>query len=740
MIVSPGIAYKLQKQLMNRFLTIALAVCLLTADARAVTFDAKQSKWITMRVGQILDLHHFLHKPLDDEVSKMHLDFMLDRLDYYHMFFLQPDVDEFRKKYETSLDNAVLVGESKAANEIFTRFKQRLNETTNRIERLLGGEFDFTKDERFTVDRHDAKWPADQAEADEVWRKRIKYELLAGRLNGDDAGKIKERIRKRYARMAKEYGKFQSSDVLELYLAALGRAFDPHSAYMAPEAAENFDIHNVSMQLTGIGAVLQEEDGYTKIVSLSPGGPAAKGGELKPDDKIIAVAQGKEEPVDIIDMRLGDVVQLIRGEKGTEVRLTVIPADASDTAERKVISIIRDVIKLEEQLAKGYLIEQPGAKGETRRFGVVDLPGFYKDCSKDVAGLVEQLESRQIEGLVLDLRRNGGGLLDQAVEMAGLFIKKGAVVQVKDFQGRVIKLDDEDETVSYDGPLVVMVGKHSASASEIVAGALQDYGRAVVVGDIHTHGKGTVQTLLDVTRQLPPGVVEDAGQLKFTIQKFYRVAGNSTQKDGVTPDIILPSVLNVLDSGEAYLPNVMASDKITPANVEKVNRVTPFLSRLRIASSERVTSDQDFKYISEDIEAVKKQKEDKSVSLNEAERRAEMKKQKAKAEARKKERRARADLGVKVSMLIWQKREGKERIEVVTKPAPEPEEEADETETEDEDEAEKERSRKARSGEEDPTVPPILKDAHLREGIAILRDYADLAQETWLAAKTKDKK
>jgi len=287
---------------------------------------------------------------------------------------------------------------------------------------------------------------------------------------------------------------------------------------------------------------------------------------------------------------------------------------------------------------------------------------------------------------------------------------------------------------------VVMVGKHSASASEIVAGALQDYGRAVVVGDVHTHGKGTVQTLLDVTRQMPPGLVDDAGQLKFTIQKFYRVAGNSTQKDGVTPDIILPSVLNVLESGEAYLPNVMASDKITPANVEKVNRVSPFLSRLRVASSERVAADQDFKYIAEDIETVKKQQQDKSVSLNEAERRAEKERLKAKTETRRKERRARTAGGEKVSMLIWQKREGRERIERVTKPAPEPEEDDDSSGEAEDEEAERKKSREARSGEEEPMVPPILKDAHLREGVAILRDYAELARETWLAAKAKEEK
>jgi carboxyl-terminal processing protease len=725
---------------MTRFLITGLAALFLCADAGAVTFDAKQSRWITMRVGQILDLHHFLHRPLNDEVSKMQLGFLIDRLDYYHMFFLQSDVDGFRAKYETTLDDAVLDGRSNAGYEIFNRFRQRLNETTNRIERLLGGEFDFTKEERFTVDRHEAKWPADQAEADELWRKRIKYELLGGRLNGDREDKIKDLIRKRYSRTARDYGKFSSSEILELYLGALGRAFDPHSSYMAPEAAENFDIHNVSMQLTGIGAVLSESDGYTKIVSLSPGGPAAKGGVLGPDDRILAVAQGDAEPVDVIDMKLGDVVQLIRGPKGTEVRLTVIPADADD-AERKVISIIRDVIKIEEQLARAYLIEQPGANGGTNRFGLIDLPGFYKDCSKDVAGLIERLKSERIQGLMLDLRRNGGGLLDQAVEMAGLFVKKGPIVQIKDFQGKVVKLDDEDEQIAYDGPLIVMVGKHSASASEIVAGALQDYGRAVVVGDIHTHGKGTVQTLLDVTRQLPPDVVKDAGQLKFTIQKFYRVAGNSTQKDGVTPDIILPSVLNVLETGEAYLPNVMASDKITPANIERVNLVTPYLGRLRIASSARIGSDQDFKYIAEDIETVKKQQQDKSISLNEAERRADKKKQKTKADARKEERKARPPSGEQVTMFIWQKREGKERIERVTKPAPEAEEEEEPAEgDEEEDEKAKARSRKARSGEEEQTVPPILKDPHLREATAILHDYTDLAQKTWLAAKTKEKK
>jgi carboxyl-terminal processing protease len=740
---------------MTRLLITGLTLALLTTGATAVSFTTNQSLWITRTVAQILDQHHFLRQRLDDDISRKHLSFMVNRLDYFHMFFRQTDVDEFGKEFGTSLDDLVLKGKVEPANILFQRYLKRLNEATNHVDKLLKLEFDFTKKERFQPDRHKLGWPKNKKDWDELWRQRIKYELLNGILAGDEDKETRERIWKRYARMARDYNKFDSSEVLQVYLASLGRACDPHSGYMAPIVAQNFDIHNVTMQLTGIGAVLSEDDGYTKIVSVSPGGPAARSKQVFPDDRIVSVGQGEKKPVDVRDMSLNNVVSMIRGKKDTEVVLTMIPAEAVDNSELKVVRLIRDVIKIEGALARAYLIEVPGGKGDAQKLGVIDLPTFYDKCSYDIERLIEKLEAQGATGMILDLRRNGGGLLTEAIALAGLFIKDGAIVQVKDFRGSTMQLDDEDDRVVYDGPLVVMVGKHSASASEIVAAAIQDYGRGIVVGDIHTHGKGTVQTLLPLKNQIPSKVVEDPGKLKFTIQKFYRVAGHSTQKDGVTPDIILPNVMNHLESGEAYLPNVMESDSITPADVKKVHRVTPYLERLRGAVSDLVQTDQDFKYIDEDIEVAKKQKEDKTVSLNESERRTEKKKLKDKIEIRNKERKSRAASGTKVTMLIWKKQNAKEHIEVVTKPTPEPPEKDEseksakkdpksatekgagkKPETGKKPAAEKKKPAKKKDIKEpEPTVPPIMRDPHLRVTVSILSDYVNLANETWLAKK-----
>jgi carboxyl-terminal processing protease len=766
---------------MNRKLSTGLLLCfsLSVFTAQAVKFEDREMARISATVAQLLDGVHYANRKLDDETSRMHLDFYLDTYDYYHMFFLQPDIDEFRDRYGAILDDKIRRGDVEAGKVVFKRFLLRMKETTNRVHNLLAKEFDFTKEERFLPNRHEQGWPADEAAADDLWRKRIKWELLGDRLRIKEGAeeekrteaveKAKERIGKRYDRLARMYHKYDSSEVLEAYLTALGRTFDPHSSYMAPEAAENFNIHNVSMQLTGIGAVLREEDGYTRIVSLSPGGPARKSKQLRPEDRVIAVAQTNLPPVDVVDMKLGDVVKLIRGPKGHEVRLTVIPA-AGDESDTKEIRIIRDVIKIEEGLARGFIIENPSASGKVRKLGVVDLPGFYGKSGEDVKRLIDRMKKDGVGGIVLDLRRNGGGLLDQAVELAGLFIDKGPVVQIKNYAGRVQALHDRDPEIAYDGPLVVLVSKHSASASEIVAGALQDYGRAIIVGDIHTHGKGTVQTLYPLSQMIPSKAVADPGKLKFTIQKFYRIAGNSTQKDGVTPDIILPNVLNHLETGEAFLPNVMESDSIKPEEFERQHRISPYLNRLRIQSGERRTADTDFTYIDEDIEQVKAQQADKTVSLDEAARRAENKERRGKIDIRVAERRKRGPVAERVTLLKWKKQNGTEKIEIITKQAPDPYLKAEEKEAEPEEKkaepkqagkdskpkddakpaVKKPDAKKTEPKKGDPKaakvepeaddaevefeVPQIMRDIHLREALAILGDYVILSGGTALAS------
>jgi len=408
---------------------------------------------------------------------------------------------------------------------------------------------------------------------------------------------------------------------------------------MSPSEAANFDIQHISLSLTGIGAQLVWEDGNTKIKDLIPGGPAALSKQLRPSDKIIAVAQGSEEPVDVVEMPLKKVVDMIRGKKGTEVRLTVVPAKSPDT--KKVITLIRDEIKFKEQFAKARVYDYTDAEGVAQKIGVVTLPQFYDNCASHVETLIERLKKENISALVLDLRRNGGGILDEADQHTGLNIKKGPVVQVKEPRREATVLNDGSSKVAWDGPLVVAVGKLSASASEIVAGALQDYGIAVVVGDQSTHGKGTVQQVLSLETVVQKSSVENPGKLKMTVSKFYRVSGSTTQKQGVTPDIILPSIYDYLDIGEAALDNPLPADQTTPANYTPVDQVKPFLSELQAASKVRVSQSKDFGYLLEDIEDVKKRKEEKTISLNEKVRIEEREEDKARIEKRKKERAAR---------------------------------------------------------------------------------------------------
>lgn len=481
-----------------------------------------------------------------------------------------------------------------------------------------------------------------------------------------DAEEIVELLSKRYHRMLHMFQEWDSDDVLERYLTALAHVYDPHSDYMNASAAKNFAI-GMNLALFGIGAVLTTDlDGYCKIQELKPG-PAMKSKQIKVGDRIIAVAQSNGPPVDIVGMNLNKAVQLIRGPKGTEVRLTIIPVD--NPSERRVVSLIRDEIKLEDQEVKGRLIELPGESGKPLRLGVIDLPAFYatidrptevvgegggpdalrptpRSTSADVAKLLKKFREQNVAGVILDLRRNGGGSLDEAIKVTGLFIKQGPVVQVRTTDGHRFVRADEDGEVAYDGPLVVLTSRFSASASEIVAGALQDYGRAVVVGDSATHGKGTVQNLNPLApfvEAFSPGLTNDPGQLKITIQKFYRPSGASTQLRGVIPDIVLPSVWNYSkEIGEDALENPLPWDTIPAARFERLDLVTPSeLTELLLRSNARVATNQDFVYIREDIELFRKQQADKTVSLNEQERLREREEARARQKARDEERRAR---------------------------------------------------------------------------------------------------
>ena len=718
---------------------IATITLLTTPLGQAVELSEKDSGKIARVVGFLLSQTHFKRTPLNDDISTAFLKKYMESLDYSRMVFLQSDYDEFESKYGTLLDNLTKRGDVSPAFEIHKRYFTRLKTAHSWLEGIIWTNFDFTIDESFVADRTKTNWPANEKEARDLWRKRIKYEVLGTRLgkrrgveamkakvnNGEVARKDdgtpvklydikteKEKILRRYERFLRVRTEMDSGDVLQVYLTALSNGYDPHSDYFSPREAENFEINNIKLSLTGIGARLQWDDGYTKLIELVPGGPAIRSKKLKPGDRITAVAQGeKGEAVDVIEMELDKVVDKIRGEKGTMVRLTIIPVDAADDSETREVRLIRDKIKLTDSLAKSQVIDYPGGGDSQPRLGVINLPQFYENCARDVALILERFRKEKVSGVVLDLRRNGGGLLPEAVKLAGLFIDQGPMVQVIDSRRRKQVLQDNDSKIGYDGPMIVLVGKLSASASEIVAAALQDYGRALIVGSLSTHGKGTVQTVMPLNNwvRLP-----DSGKLKLTVSKFYRVVGSTTQKQGVTPDLILPSPYDYMEIGEASLPNSLEADHTEKLNYRQVNRVAGRIEPLTKLSNGRVKDDQDFAYILEDIEILKKRLENKSISLNETKRLSEKDEEKAKRDTRRKERKTRGDaketvFDLTIKMIKTNTELGDE-VENEEKPirleeTPEDGEEVEEL-------------------EEEEAQPKL--DPHMRETLHILHDYIKL--------------
>lgn len=703
---------------MNFIAKTLLALALFAQTASAIDFTRVQAGRISWAVGQLLEHVHYTQKPFDNEVSQAFLKSYLNALDYNHLLFLQTDVDEFTERYARSLDEATMSGDVKPAYTIFDRYLERLTERHRAVEKMLLEKFDFTEDESFLVNRNKAPWPKDAAEAEKLWKARLKYELLQGKLNKEKPEETLKLISRRYARLEKTMREFDSEEILQTYLTSLAHVYDPHSDYMSPTEAANFEINNISLSLTGIGAQLEWDDGYTKIKALIPGGPAELSKQLKPNDKIVAVAQGEEEPVDTVEMRLNKVVGMIRGKRGTEVRLTIIPANSPDGSVKKVITLIRNEIKLKEQFAKAKIVETKTADGQVERLGVVNLPQFYDNCAEHVEKLVTRLKAENVTGIVLDLRHNGGGILDEAVRLTGLFIKKGPVVQVKDHRKQTTVLEDKDGKVAYDGPLIVLVGRLSASASEITAAALQDYGRALIVGDQATHGKGTVQQVLALDQMMRSESVPNPGKLKITVSKFYRIAGGTTQKQGVTPEIVLPSVYDYLDLGESSLEHALAADNTTPLTYPHLERVKPYVADLTAKHKARIQDNKDFVYLNEDIEQVKKRQEEKTISLNEKKRLDEKAESKARLETRKKERASRktpADRTFEVDIetvdankpltLFVPGAKSKEAEELAAAPTPNPD------------------------GETETDVEPPT-DAQLDETLRILNDYAGLLKKS----------
>ncbi len=570
-------------------------------------------------------------------------------LDNQHLFFLDSDLSEFSKRYGNNVYyNVDYLGKIDSAYDIFYVYDDRVTARIEWIFAELRKPFDFTANDTYRLDRSKSAWPSTALEADELWLKRLKYEVLEELLNNKTLDEAREVVRKRYERMLKNVGETDGGELAELFLTTIAGLYDPHSTYFSADTYEDFGIQ-MKLKLVGIGAMLGTEDDTCIVREIVPGGPADLNRQLRPNDKIIAVAQGDAEPVEIIGMKLRKIVDMIRGQKDTRVRLIVQPANATDPSVRKEIIITRDIVKLDSARARAAVFQVPTTDGKSVPLGVITLPAFYgggdegdtdseSSASEDVAKLIVQLDQAGIQGLVLDLRHNGGGFLSEAIELAGLFIHKGPVVQVKDFSGEIQVDTDKAEHLSYEGPMAVLVDRFSASASEIVAGALQDYGRAVVIGDNSTHGKGSVQTVVEMKKfapQLANSPVK-TGAAKITIQKFYLPDGSSTQLKGVISDIVLPSVDEFLPIGESDLPHALVWDKIRTSSFhgEPIDRRV--LTRLQLLSTERQKALPEFAFVHRYVDWFKDRQAQKLVSLNLEERR----KQKVSDDAFRKESKA----------------------------------------------------------------------------------------------------
>ncbi|HBH52529.1 MAG TPA: tail-specific protease [Planctomycetaceae bacterium] len=615
--------------------------------------DAKQGK-VPQAVVEMIEAQHILQKDVDDAVSAQLVDEFIKLLDPQKLYFLQADIADF-KVYQHDLDDYLKSGNVEFALKVYEVFQARLKQRMDKVNQLIDEEHDFTVDESMTIDAKDLPYASSTAELDERWRKRIKYDLLSMKLEkkGDkkkgsktqpevdpnapfDIAEARSRLHKRYKTLYDNYRGTEGEEVAEWYLTSLCTVFDPHTSYMSPRTLKEFDI-SMRLKLEGIGAALKVEDGYTIVNSIVPGGAAANDGRLKINDKIIGVANGTADFVDTVEMKLTKVVDMIRGKAGTTVRLKV---QTADTGEVKVYDIKRAQVELKQQEVKGEIIDAatriPGARG---KIGVIRIPSFYRDfqgadnndanfasTARDVSRELARFKAAGgVDAILIDLRFNGGGALTEAIDVSGLFVNAGPVVQVKTQSGKPKVLSYDENNGDVKTPLVVVTNRLSASASEIFAGVIKDYGRGLVVGDSRTHGKGTVQSVMPVgPKVLPIFNKPQLGAVKLTIQQFYRVNGQSTQKLGVPSDITLPSLLDHMDLGEEFLDNAMPFDKIEAARHSMYNLTAKDLvTSLADASKKRVEADADFQRINSDIEKYLSRKQRKSISLNEQELRKE---------------------------------------------------------------------------------------------------------------------
>lgn len=609
----------------------------------ALPKPAPQDGVVSRLIARLMPSEHVSGKDLNNELSKRALELYVESFDPLKLYFLQSDIDQFQR-YAEVIDDHVKAGNLDLAYYIFEQFTRRVDQRVETIRELLKGDFDFNVDEEVIVDRDAAQYAKNDDEARDRWRRQLKLSLLDLK-DGDDpvvGQDARDQLMRRYDRYAARWKGTSSDDILEMFLTSVTNSYDPHSTYMSPATLEDFSI-SMRLNLDGIGASLGEKDGMTQVKQVIPGGAADGHGKLKPDDIIVSVGQGKSgEMVDIIEMPLKEVVKLIRGKAGSVVRLGVKPGGSGNV---ETYEIVRARVELEDSAARGEVIEHALPGSGTMKIGYINLPSFYMDMesakrnetdfrssTRDVAKLLEEFKQQNVGGVVLDLSRNGGGSLTEAISLTGLFIDQGPVVQVKDANGSVQKYDDDQIGTVWDGPLVVLTSKLSASASEILAGAIKDYRRGLVVGDPQTHGKGTVQTLMDIGQSLFRIKRANYGALKVTLQQFYLPDGQSTQLKGVPADIVLPSLTAKMPVAEGDLEYALEHDQVTPARHNLYRMVpTDVVNNLRVGSQERITKNEEFADLMRRIELYVQQKDQATISINEKkfmERRAELNAQK----------------------------------------------------------------------------------------------------------------
>ena len=600
-------------------------------------------------VANMISQYHISQKPLDDRISAMILARFIKELDPQKLYFLKGDIDSFAR-YRDQLDNFLRSGDAAFAHEAWNLYLRRLDERVTIANRFIDEPHDYSLEESMQIDGDQMSWSVDQKELNERWRKRIKYELLSLQLDKTELDEARKRLHKRYETFRRYEHDTDDGEVLERFLTSVAHCYDPHSSYMSPQTLEDFQIQ-MKLSLEGIGAALRSEDGMTVVAQIVPGGAAEKDGRLKVGDKIVAVGQEDGDFQDVVEMRLNRVVRLIRGKLGTRVRLKLM-RDAGETA---TIDLTRQTIELHSSEVKGKIFQASdfGLPGKGR-IGVINIPSFYRDfggaqqgkddfksTARDVSKVLANFKSEGgVDAIMIDLRMNGGGALSEAIEVTGLFIDTGPVVQVKEQNGNIKSHDDEVDGAEYLGPLMVVCNRLSASASEIFAAAIKDYGRGIVVGDTTTHGKGTVQNVMPVSSQLfkmlPSS--KDRGALKLTINQFYRVNGDSTQNRGVESDVVLPSLIDHMDLGESFMDNALAFDRVQPARHAYFKYVTPeIVSALKKDSEKRVAADPKFQQTLKDIDRYLARKSRKAVSLNEETLRKEREEDKAAKEVEKEE-------------------------------------------------------------------------------------------------------